>query len=148
MIGRVGRMLLAPVRRVTVTWRTTRRTAALLPDAVEAILVLPALSHQLAAIRVATATLPEMHAEIARVRGDTSALPEIERTLAGMAVLLDRIEQNTAGVEQLTEVLVPLRGAALRVGRLTERWPNPRSGALQPTGGGRSVGATPKEVAP
>lgn len=123
MIARAGRIVLTPIRRIAATWRTTRRTAARLPDVVEAILVLPTLSRQLDAIRFATATLPEMHAEIARVRGDTSALPEIDRTLAGMAVLLDRIERNTAGVEQLTEVLVPLRGAAVRVGRMTDRWP-------------------------
>ncbi len=70
------------------------------------------------AVAFATATLPEMHEEIARVRGDTSSLPQIDRNLQGMAVLLDRIQGNTAGVEQLTEVLVPLRGAAMRVGRM------------------------------
>ncbi len=122
-------------RRLTRTWRTTRRTAARIPDVVEAILVLPTLSRQLDAIAFATATLPEMHEEIARVRGDTSSLPQIDRNLQGMAVLLDRIEGNTAGVEQLTEVLVPLRGAALRVGRVSERWPQrkavPRPGQLR-----------------
>ena len=116
--------LFAPVRRLAGTWRIARRTAGRLPDVVDAILVLPTLSRQLEAIQFATATLPEMHAEIARVRADTSALRDIDRTLAGMAVLLDRIEENTAGVQQLTEVFVPLRGAALRVGRLAERWPH------------------------
>ena len=119
-------MILSPrllLRRIVGTWRTTRRTVARLPDVVDAILVLPTLSQQLEAIQFATATLPEMHEEIARVRGDTSSLPQIDRNLQGMAVLLDRIEGNTAGVEQLTEVLVPLRGAALRVGRMSERWP-------------------------
>lgn len=119
-------MVLSPrhlIRRIVCTWRTTRRTVARLPDVVDAILVLPTLAQQLDAIQFATATLPEMHAEIARVRGDTTSLPQIDRNLQGMAVLLDRIEENTAGVQQLTEVLVPLRGAALRVGRMSERWP-------------------------
>lgn len=132
MIARLGRAVLAPVRRIARAWRTTHGLAARLPDVVEAILVLPALSDQLEAIRFSTATLPEMHAEIARVRGDTSALLEIDRTLAGMAVLLDRIEHNTAGVQQLTEVLVPLRGAAVRVGRLSERWPQRSAGPSGP----------------
>ena len=115
----LGRILAVPVRRIAGTWRTTRRTAALLPDVVDAILVLPVLARRLEAMQLSTATLPEMHAEIARVRGDTAALRDIDRTLAGMALLLDRIEENTAGVEQLTEVLVPLRGVAQRVGRLS-----------------------------
>ncbi len=114
------------LRRLSRPLRTTRRTVARLPDVVEAILVLPTLARQLEAIAFATATLPEMHEEIARVRGDTSSLPQIDRNLQGMAVLLDRIEVNTAGVEQLTEVLVPLRGAAVRVGRASERWPQRR----------------------
>ena len=82
------------LRRIATTWRTTRRTVARLPDVVDAILVLPTLAQRLEAIEFATATLPEMHAEIARMRGDTASL---------------------------TEVVVPLRGAAVRVGRLTER---------------------------
>ncbi|MEP8553314.1 hypothetical protein, partial [Enterobacter mori] len=78
-----------------------RRTVERLPDVVEAILVLPELSRQLETIAFAAATLPEMHAEIARVRGDTARLREIDATLA--------------------EVLIPLRGAAIRIGRLSDR---------------------------
>ena len=123
MIGHLGRLLAAPARRLAGAWRTTRRTAALVPDVVDAVLVLPAVSRQLEEIRFATATLPEVQAEIARLRGDTQVLVTIDRTLAAMAVLLDRVEHNTAGVQQLAEVVVPLRGAALRVGRLSARWP-------------------------
>ena len=106
-------LLLAPVRRVAVAWRTARRSALLVPGALEAVRVLPA-------------TLLDMHAEIARVRGDTEALLRIDETLAQVAVLLDRVERNTAAVEQLAEIAVPLQGAALRVGRMAERWPASR----------------------
>ena len=82
------------LRRIASGWRTTRRTVALVPDVVDAILVLPTIAHRLEAIEFATATLPEMHAEIARMRGDTAAL---------------------------TEVLLPLRGVTARAGRLGER---------------------------
>ena len=85
--------LLAPLRRLSGPSRVACVTVARLPDVVDAILELPV------------------------------ALRELDRTLAGMTVLLDRVERNTAGVQQLAEVVVPLRGAALRVGRLTERRP-------------------------
>jgi hypothetical protein len=81
------------LRRIASGWRTARRTVERVPDVVDAILVLPTLAHRLEAIEFATATLPEMHAEIARMRGDTAAL---------------------------TEVLLPLRGVAVRAGRLGE----------------------------
>ena len=115
------RRLLSPLRRFASVWRTTRRTAAKVPDVVEAILVLPHVSRQLDVIGFQTATLPEMHAEIVRLRGDTAALPQIDETLARMAVLLDRVDANTVGVQQLAEVVVPLQGAALRLGRLADR---------------------------
>ncbi len=116
-------MILRPFRRLASLWRTTRRTAARVPDVVEAVLILPRLSEHLATIGLHTATLPEMHAEIARVRGDTSALPQIDETLERMAVLLDRVDANTAAVEQLVQVVLPLQGAALRVGRVADRFP-------------------------
>jgi hypothetical protein len=40
-----------------------------------------------------------------------------------MAVLLDRVDANTAAVEQLVQVVLPLQGAAVRVGRAADRWP-------------------------
>ena len=118
-----------PLRRAARLFRTTRRTVESVPQVVEAILVLPALTRQLEQIAFATATLPEMHAEIARVRGDTAALRSIDETLAGLAPLLERIDANTAGVRDLSEVLVPLRGAAVRVGRLSDRFPQRRAAA-------------------
>jgi hypothetical protein len=123
MIGRLGAALLAPARRVAGAWRQARRTASLLPDVVDAILVLPRLSQQLEVIGLQTATLIDMEAEIARVRGDTAALPPISATLERMAVLLDRVDANTAAVDQLAQVVLPLQGAAARVGRAAERWP-------------------------
>ena len=121
---RALRLVAAPLRRVVRALRTTGRTVARVPDVVEAVLVLPTLARQLEAISFATATLPQMHEEIGRVRGDTSALPQIDATLARMAVLLDRVDANTAAVHDLAEVLVPLRGAAFRVGRFADRIPN------------------------
>jgi hypothetical protein len=122
------RLVTRPLRRVVRIVRTVER----LPDVVEAILVLPTLSRQLDEIRFATATLPEMHAEIARVRGDTTALPHIDETLARMAVLLDRIDTNTAAVEEVAQVMVPLRGAATRVGRFADRFPQRGAARLRP----------------
>ncbi len=116
-------MILRSLRRLAGVWRTTRRTVARVPDVVDAVLVLPRLSEHLATIGFQTATLPDMHAEIARVRGDTAALPQIDETLERMAVLLDRVDANTAAVEQLVQVVLPLQGAALRVGRAADRWP-------------------------
>ena len=96
MIGRLAFTLLAPVRRIAGVWRTTRRTAACVPDLVEAVLVLPHISQQLEVIRFQTATLLEMREEIERVRGDTAAL---------------------------AQVALPLQDAALRIGRAADRVP-------------------------
>ena len=119
-------LLLAPVRRVSRLWRTTRRTAAHLPDVLESVLVLPHLAAHLERVSVQTATLVDMHQEIARVRGDTATLRSIDETLRRVAVQLERIDGNTAHVEQLAQVVVPLQGAALRVGRAADRWPQRR----------------------
>lgn len=121
--GQMASWITFPVRRVARLLRTTRRTVERVPRVVDAILVLPDLTRHLERIAVATATLPEMHAEIARVRGDTAALRSIDETLASLAPLLERIDANTAGVRDLSDVLVPLRGAAVRVGRLADRLP-------------------------
>jgi hypothetical protein len=84
-----------------------------LPAVVDAILVLPTLSRQLEDVRADTQALHEVVAELQRVRGDTSALPVIEAELV-----------------RLSGVALPLQGAAVRVGRLADRWPQRRRSAL------------------
>jgi cob(I)alamin adenosyltransferase len=123
VFGQVGGALLGPVRRVAGAWRSARRTVAVVPDVMEAILVLPRVSQRLEVIGFQTATLLDMQEEIARVRGDTASLPPMSLTLERMAVLLDRVDANTAAVEQLAQVVLPLQGAAVRVGRAADRWP-------------------------
>jgi predicted nuclease with TOPRIM domain len=102
MFGRVTGLL----RRAGSVWRVTRRTVERVPDVFDAILILPQLGQQLELIQVHTArleviefhtaNLEEMREEIARLRGDTAAL---------------------------AEMALPLQGAALRVGRVADRWP-------------------------
>jgi len=123
MIGQIGGWILAPARGVARVLRTTRRSAALIPEALEAVLVLPQLARQLEIVGLQTASLAEMHAEISRMREDTAVLPPINETLERVAVLLERVDVNTAAVEQLAEVMLPLQGAATRVGRMADRWP-------------------------
>ena len=131
-----GSLVLSPLRRLTRAVRTTRRTVERIPDVLDAILVLPELSRRLEAIAFSTATLPEMHAELRRVHGDTAVLPHIDETLLRMAVLLDRVDTNTAAVTDLAEIALPLRGAALRVGRAADRWPRRSLSASARTGDG------------
>ena len=126
----IPRFFLAPVRRLAGAWRTTRRSVALVPDVLEAILVLPHLSQQLEVVAFQTASLNDMYAEIKRVRGDTDALPPMHQTLEHMSRLLDRVDTNTAAVERLAEVALPLQGAAVRVGRFADRWPGKQRPAL------------------
>ena len=117
LFRRLGGLLVAPVRGA---WRSARRTA-------EAVLVLPRLDVQLERVVVQTATLLDMHAEIARLRGDTATLRSIDETLRRVAVQLERIDGNTAHVEQLAHVMLPLQGAAVRVGRAADRLPSRRA---------------------
>lgn len=105
MIARLGGALLVPARRLAGAWSAARRTVALVPEAVEAILVLPRLSEQLEVVCFQTATLADMRAELAR-----------------MGLALERVDANTQAVDQLAEVLLPLQGAALSVGRAADRW--------------------------
>ncbi len=91
--------LFRPFRSLVRGFRATRRTVEVVPDLIDAILVLPTLSRQLEVIEFQTATLPEMYEEIARLRGDTRAL---------------------------VEVAVPLQATAARLGRLGDRWPQRR----------------------
>jgi hypothetical protein len=118
----VGGALLLPVRRIARAWRTTRRTAGLVPEALEAILMLPRLSEQLEVVCFQTATLAELRDELARVHADTRELRPINDTLGRMAVTLDRVDANTVAVEQLADVMLPLQGAARSVGRAADRW--------------------------
>ena len=124
-------IIVAPLRRATRLWRTTRRTASRIPEVVEAVLILPRVEAHLELVGVQTATLVEMHAEIARLRGDTAALRSIDETLKRVSAQLEHIDANTAQVEHLAQVMLPLQGAALRVGRAADRWP-PRRPRLQP----------------
>jgi hypothetical protein len=95
-------VVLKPIRGVV-------RTLALLPDVVEAILVLPKLSRQLEEVRDSTATLPAILAELERVHADTQVLLAIRAELTG-----------------LYEVALPLQGAAARFGRFADRIPQRR----------------------
>lgn len=122
-MSRFGGLLLAPVRGATRLWRTTRRRAASISEAVEAVLILPRLESHLELVSVQTATLLDMHAEIARLRGDTAALRSIDETLRRVSAQLEHIEANTAQVEHVASVMLPLQGAALRVGQAADRWP-------------------------
>jgi hypothetical protein len=110
------RLVLAPVRGAVSALRRTRRTVAIVPDALEAILVLPALSRQLEEIRFSTATLPEMLEELRRVQADTSALPP-------MCEEISRMEETVAAVERNTLVFGRFAGRVpqLRNGRGPER---------------------------
>ncbi len=123
MLGWLAGALAAPALRVARAWRLTRQTAARVPEVADAVLILPRLSDQLERVAVQTASLLDMHAEIARVRGDTATLHAIQETLARMEGRLDRIDVNTTAVEQLAEIALPLQGAALRVGRVADRFP-------------------------
>jgi hypothetical protein len=122
------RLVSAPLRGAWRALRRTRRTVAIVPDALEAILVLPALSRQLEEIRFSTATLPEMLEEIRRVQADTSTLPVMGEEIARMERTVAAVERNTVAVQQLAEVALPLQGAALRMGRFADRIPQRRNG--------------------
>jgi hypothetical protein len=67
--------------------------------------------------------------EIEGIRADTRSLPIVEAELRAMRVALDKIESNTLAVEQLAETVVPLQGAAMRVGRFADRLPQRRFSA-------------------
>lgn len=121
------RVLLRPFRPFIRVLRTTRRTAAAMPDLVEAILVLPTLAQQLEVVAFQTATLVEMHEELARVRANTAVLPDLNTELGRVHEVLRHVDSNTQAVEQLAEVALPLHGAALRVGRFADRLPQRRT---------------------
>ena len=117
------------VGAVTAPVRGAVGVVAALPRVVEAILVLPKVASQLDRICANTDALPAMLEEIEAIRGDTRSLPQVEAELRAMGIKLDKIEQNTLAVEQLAETVVPLQGAALRVGRFADRLPQRRFSA-------------------
>jgi hypothetical protein len=114
------------VRVVTAPVRGAVSVVSALPRVVEAILVLPRVAEQLDQVCANTNALPVMLEEIEAIRQDTASLPRVEQELRAMRVALDKIERNTLAVEQLAETVVPLQGAALRVGRFADRLPQRR----------------------
>ncbi len=114
------------LRVVTAPVRGAVTVVAALPRVVEAILVLPRVAEQLDQVCANTQVLPPMLAQIEAIRADTRSLPAVEAELRDMLVMLDKIEKNTLAVEQLAETVVPLQGAALRVGRFADRLPQRR----------------------
>jgi len=114
------------VGAVTAPVRGAVGVVTALPKVVEAILVLPKVANQLDRICANTDALPAMLEEIEAIRSDTRSLPQVEAELRAMGITLDKIEQNTLAVEQLAETVVPLQGAAARVGRFADRLPQRR----------------------
>jgi hypothetical protein len=114
------------VGAVTAPVRGAVGVVTALPRVVEAILVLPKVASQLDRICANTDALPAMLEEIGAIRADTRSLPQVEAELRAMGIQLDKIGQNTLAVEQLAETVVPLQGAAARVGRFADRLPQRR----------------------
>jgi hypothetical protein len=121
---------------VTAPVRGAIGVVTALPRVVEAILVLPRVAEQLDQVCSNTDALPAMLEEIEGIRSDTRSLPAVEAELRSMRVVLDKIESNTLAVEQLAETLVPLQGAAMRVGRFADRLPQRRFSSGNGNGNG------------
>jgi hypothetical protein len=117
---------------------------AALPRVVDAVLVLPELSRQLARVGADTESLPSILAELRSVQGDTKALPGIKAELEAMQAALAQVETQTADLERLVEVIVPLTGAAARVGRFADRLPQRRFSNGNGNGNGRAAGLAPE----
>ncbi len=114
---------LRPLRSLAGVLRTTHRVATAVPNLVDAILQLPTITRQLEVVAFQTATLAEMYEELAQIRSDAAALPRLEVQLTRVNDVLCRVDLNTQAVQQLTEVALPLHGAALRLGRFADRFP-------------------------
>jgi hypothetical protein len=142
------RALLRPFQPLVRALRTTRRTAAAVPDLVDAILILPALSRQLEVVAFQTATLVEMHEELARVRANTAVLPHLDSELAHVHDVLCHVDQNTQAVQQLADVALPLHGAALRFGRFADRLPQRRADLRARRTGAQPFAATTAAPSP
>jgi hypothetical protein len=113
---------------VTAPVRGAVGVVGALPRVVEAILVLPRVAEQLDRVCRNTDALPAMLEQIEAIREDTRSLPKVEAELRAMGLTLTKIETNTLAVEQLAETVLPLQGAALRVGRIADRMPQRRFG--------------------
>jgi hypothetical protein len=120
------RAALRPFRRFAQAFRSTRRTVAAVPDLVDAILVLPAVTRQLEVVAFQTASLADLHEALLQVQRNTAVLPRMDDRLAGVHEALARVDANTQAVERLAEVALPLHGAALRLGRFADRLPQRR----------------------
>lgn len=120
------RAVLRRFRGVGRAFRATRRTVEAVPDLVDAVLFLPAVSRQLEVVAFQTASLADLHEALLQVRGNTAVLPQMDEHLVGMHEALARVDANTRAVERLAEVALPLHGAALRVGRFADRLPQRR----------------------
>lgn len=125
LIGR-WRSVLRPFRFIPGVLHGARRSAAALPDLVDAILVLPSIARHLEIITFQTATLVDMREELINVRANTAPLPHLDTELANVNEVLCRVDLNTQAVQQLADVVLPLHGAAARVGRFADRWPSRR----------------------
>jgi hypothetical protein len=128
------------LKAVTAPVRGAVSVVIALPRVVETILVLPKVADQLDQVCANTQVLPAMLQEIEGIRRDTHSLPIVEAELRGMRVALDKIEQNTLAVELLAETVVPLQGAALRVGRFADRLPQRRFASGNGNGNGNGNG--------
>ena len=125
---------------VTAPVRGAVGVVSALPRVVEAILVLPRVGERLDHVCRNTNALPVMLAEIEQIRADTASLPEVEAELRLMREALEKVESNTLAVEQLAETVVPLQGAALRVGRFADRLPTRRAPSRNGNGDGSGRG--------
>lgn len=117
-MNRIGSAL-RPLRAVVGVIRAV-------PGVIDAILVLPSVSRQLEDVRNSTAALPDILEAIRVLREDTVHLAAMDHEIARMANCVAEVEKNTAAVEQLAEIAVPLQGAAMRVGRFADRFPQRR----------------------
>lgn len=116
------------------------QVVAALPRVIDAVLVLPELSRQLGRVGADTESLPAILAELRAVQSDTRALPGIKAELEAMRESLAQVEVQTADLERLVEVIVPLTGAAARVGRFADRLPQRRFANGNANGNGNGNG--------
>ncbi len=102
------------------------QTVAAVPRLVDAVLVLPELSRQLGRVGADTESLPAILAELRSVQGDTAELRAIRAELEAMRLALGQVQLQTADLDRLVETVLPLQGAAARVGRFANRFPQRR----------------------
>lgn len=129
--------LWTPFRGLVRVASRGRQSLAIVPQALEAILVLPHMAAQLDRIAANTDALPGMLERLEEVAADTRNLGAVEantatiashiptlvvleRSLPGMMPVLEDLDET---VQRLAAVVEPLQGAALRVGRMADRLP-------------------------